>query len=61
MNALFWKELVRFISIVMIAVFYYGTEYLLKTYAPNISPDVRKITSGLAAVLICILLVWLEG
>ena len=58
---MFWNELVRFISIVIMVVFYYGTEYLLKTYAPNVSPDIRKITSVFVAVMICILLIWLEG
>lgn len=58
---MFRNELVRFISIVIMVVFYYGTEYLLKTYAPNVSPDVRKIISAFVAVMICILLIWLEG
>ena len=58
---MFGKELSRFISIVIMAAFYYGIEYLLKTYAPNVSPDVRKIISAFVAVIICILLIWLEG
>jgi len=57
---MFGKELSRFISIVIMAAFYYGTEYLLKTYAPKISSGVRKTTACLIMLLVCVLLVCLE-
>lgn len=57
---MFGKELSRFISIVIMAVSYYGTDYLLKTYAPKISSGIRKTTACLIMLLVCVLLVCLE-
>ena len=54
------KEIIRFVTIVIMIIFYYGTNYFLEKYVPSVSPEIRKITSALLAVIVCVLLVWLE-
>lgn len=55
------KEIIRFVAIIIMILFYYGTDYFLEKYVPSVSPEIRKTTGALSAVLVCILLIWLGG
>ena len=54
------NEIIKFVTIVIMIIFYYGTDYFLKKYVPGVSPEIRKITGALLSVIVCVLLVWLE-
>ncbi len=54
------NEIIKFVTIVIMIIFYYGTNYFLEKYVPGVSPEIRKVTGALLSVIVCVLLVWLE-